>query len=219
MTRERQRAPMMSSVVEYSRLRFSLFSPVSSSTACAPSPLRAQSRENTAASSSAEPPSSSVSLRPYLPSSHPPYLEGSPDSAIARGRVERYNVPRTRSILPPRRYTLPVYTGYADAGLDLLGNPAARERAIFFFFFLSSTLFYALLLLPRSYLASSPSSPHLAPLSPIIPPSSLLFLSSSLLLILLLFRGRRRGYSCLRLSAAGNRRCFSFTRGYPDVRT
>lgn len=209
---------MMSSVVEYSRLRFSLFSPVSSSTAYAPSPLRAQSRENTAASSSAEPPSSSVSLRPYLPSSHPPYLEGSPDSAIARGRVERYNVPRTRSILPPRRYTLPVYTGYADAGLDLLGNPAARERAIFFFF-LSSTLFHALLLLPRSYLASSPSSPHLAPLSPIIPPSSLLFLSSSLLLILLLFRGRRRGYSCLRLSAAGNRRCFSFTRGYPDVRT
>lgn len=209
---------MMSSVVEYSRLRFSLFSPVSSSTACAPSPLRAQSRENTAASSSAEPPSSSVSLRPYLPSSHPPYLEGSPDSAIARGRVERYNVPRTRSILPPRRYTLPVYTGYADAGLDLLGNPAARERAIFFF--LSSTLFYAPLLLPRSYFASSPSSPHLALLSPIMPPSSLLFLSSSSpLLILLLFRGRRRGYSCLRLSAAGNRRCFSFTRGYPDVRT
>lgn len=207
---------MMSSVVEYSRLRFSLFSPVSSSTACAPSPLRAQSRENTAASSSAEPPSSSVFLRPYLPSSHPPYLEGSPDSAIARGRVERYNVPRTRSILPPCRYTLPVYTGYADAGLDLLGNPAARERAIFFF--LSFTLFYALLL-PRSYFASSPSSPHLALLSPIIPPSSLLFLSSSLLLILLLFRGRRRGYSCLRLSAAGNRRCFSFTRGYPDVRT
>ena len=33
---------------------------------------------------------------------------------IVRGRGERYNVPRTCSILPSCQSTLPVYTGYAD---------------------------------------------------------------------------------------------------------
>lgn len=55
-------------------------------------------------------------------------LERSLDSAIARGRAERYNVPRTCSILPPRRSTLPVYTGYADGAWSGPPRQSRRER-------------------------------------------------------------------------------------------
>ena len=177
MTREKQRAPMMSSVVEYSRLRFSLFSPVSLSTTYALSQSRNVEREHRSLLllNYHFPPSLSLCIfhRPSLPLSLSREREIFRLCHRARGRVERYNVPRTRSILPPRWSTLPVYTGYADGAWSGPRRQSRRERTRH----LLPSLFYVLLASRCLPCISSPLfPPHLVSLSPIL---RLLFLSSS----------------------------------------
>lgn len=117
---------------------------------------------------------------PLLP---PPFLGRSPDSGIARGRAERYNVPRTRSILPPRRSTLPVYTGYADGARSGPPRQSRRERTRHLLL-PSLYILLASCSLTRTFPSLLLSRPDLLFLSPII---LRLFFFSSLSLVLFFF--------------------------------
>lgn len=217
MTRERQRAPMMSSVVEYSRLRSSL----AGSLRVRFSVRYVRSVENE--HRSLLPPY--LRFSPSLPvsSTLPPPPRSTKDlQTIARGRAERYNVPRTRSVSAS---TVPVHAAgtYRLCRWSLVWTSSAippRENApssssfpLTFFSPPARSLVRRLLFFfcVSLFLLFHPSSFHR------LFSSLSLSLSLSVSPPLLLFRGR--GCSCLRLSAAGDRRCFSFTRGYPDART
>ena len=160
----RGRTPMMSSVGGYSRLRFSLYQfHWQGYRVCSFSkPLY----------TNIQPP---LPLFPFsfLFSSLPfhsllrasflflPPPRGPSTLYIVRGRGERYNVPRTCSILPSCQSTLPVYTGYADGAWSGPPRQTLRHK-------ISSLILLLLLLLLL-----------------------LLFFSLLLLLLLLLYHHRR----------------------------
>lgn len=189
---------MMSSVVGYSRLRFSLFSPVSRGSrapralllhSCAPWP-RAQPPSPPALS----PPLDGASVfffPPFFPPSRDLQTlasrEDEPSDITYRGHA------RFCLHVGPRCRYIPVMQ-MKQPGLDLLGNLAARERRPLRLSPHPPLILVSLLSSSFVPSCSSPSSSTYHPSShpPPPPPPDL---SSALLL----FRGRRHGYSCLRL--------------------